>query len=190
MLWGNPAIAAGLMLGLTYSKQGAKMNLGSILTVNDIPYYFFVDEDGDQTALPCTERLMSERVASLVRFQHFLPLLSIKGRPEVRLGGFNSIAGPAISGRWPDPVGNVIPPKPPEPEEGEEEEGEGSEDGTEDGTEDGGEGSSDLDDLMSSLDDTPSDDSSSEESSDEAPAEESGEGGDMDPDLAELLKGL
>jgi type VI secretion system ImpC/EvpB family protein/type VI secretion system ImpB/VipA family protein len=187
LLWGNPAIVAGLMLGMTFSKQGAKMNLGSIMSVNEIPYYFYVDEDGDQTALPCTERLMSERVAALVRAQRFLPLLSIKGRPEVRLGGFNSLAGPAIAGRWPDPVGNVIKPDP-VIEEVAEGDGEASEDGG-DGSDDSGSSDDDLDGLMSSLDDTPSEDGSEEPSSDDAAAEEGGEG-EMDPELAELLKGL
>jgi type VI secretion system ImpB/VipA family protein len=183
MLWGNPAIIAGLLLGLTFSKQAAKMNLGSIMSVNEIPYYFYVDADGDQTALPSTERLMSERVASIVRSQHFLPLLSIKGRPEVRLGGFNSLAGPAIAGRWPEPTGNVIPKKA-EPE-AEEEAAEGEE-GAE-GSEDSGDSSDDLDSLMSSLDDTPSEEATDETPSDDATAEDSGE---MDPELAELLKGL
>lgn len=191
MLWGNPAIIAGLLLGLTFSKQGAKMNLGSIMSVNDIPYFFYVDEDGDQTALPCTERLMSERVAALVRGQHFLPLLSIKGRPEVRLGGFNSLAGPAIAGRWPDPVGNVIPPKPVEAEaaedDGESTDGDG--DGVSEDSDSGDSSDSDLDSLMASLDDTPSEDASDETPADDAPSEESGEG-EMDPELAELLKGL
>ena len=70
----------------------AALIFGSIMAVDDIPYYFYVDDEGDQTALPCTERLISERTATLVRGQGFLPLLSIKGRPEVRLGGFNSLA--------------------------------------------------------------------------------------------------
>jgi type VI secretion system ImpB/VipA family protein len=190
-LWGNPAIAAGLLLAQTFAKQGAKMNLGSIMSLGEIPYYFYVDEDGDQTALPCTELLMSERVAALVRGQGFLPLLSIKGRPEIRLGGFSSIAGQAITGRWPDPVGNVI--KEEEPAEAEEAaEGEGGEEGAEASADDSsGEtsgGDDDLDSLMASLDDTPAE-TTDETPSDDAPAEESGEG-EMDPELAALLKGL
>jgi len=41
---------------------------------------------------------------------------------------------------------------------------------------------------MASLDDTPAEESSEETPADDAPAEE--ESGEMDPELAELLKGL
>ena len=59
MLWGNSAILAGLLLGQTCARQGLKkMNIGSILSVNEMPYYYFTDRDGDQVALPCTERLL------------------------------------------------------------------------------------------------------------------------------------
>ena len=63
MLWGNPAFIAGLMLAQSFAKQGPKMTLGAIMSAGDMPYYFYVDDDGDQTALPCTERLMNERAA-------------------------------------------------------------------------------------------------------------------------------
>jgi hypothetical protein len=100
MLWGNPAFIAGLMLAQTFAKQGPKMTPGDILTAGDMPYYFYVDDDDDQTALPCTERLMNERVVARVSSEHLIPLLSLKGRPEVRLGGFTSLAGSKIAGRW------------------------------------------------------------------------------------------
>ena len=169
----------------------------SILTAGDIPYYFYVDDEGDQTALPCTERLMTERIAARVKSEHLIPLLSIKGRPEVRLGGFTALSGGPLAGRWPEPTGAVFPTKPEPVAEEEESEGEEGEEGaSEDGEStdgesgDGDSGDSGLDDLMSSLDDTPSEEAPAEESSgEEAPAEESGEG-EMDPELAELLKGL
>jgi len=48
---GNSAILAGLLLGLTFSKQGfKKMDLGSILTVGEMPFYYYTDADGDQVA--------------------------------------------------------------------------------------------------------------------------------------------
>ncbi len=213
MLWGNPAFIAGLMLTETFAKQGAKMNLGSILGAGDIPYYFYVDEDGDQTALPCTERLINERAAARVKSEHFMPLLSIKGRPEVRLGGFTSLAGCAIVGRWPVPAGNWISPEAKaefeaaeaaakeaaaagaeeETAEASEETAEGESPSTEEAAaeeEAAGSGDADLDALLAGLDDTPAAETTSEEApAEEAPAEESGEG-EMDPELAALLKGL
>ena len=100
MLWGNAAVIAGLLLGATFSKQGAKMQPGSVLTLGDMPFYYYTDSDGDQTALPCTERMLSSKMAEAVSQHRFMPLLSIKGRPEVRLAGFGSLAGSVLAGPW------------------------------------------------------------------------------------------
>lgn len=101
MLWGNSAFLTGLLLGLTCRQDGLKaMKLGSILGVNEMPYYYYTDEHGDQVALPCTDRLLSERLSTHVAAQNFIPVLSIKGRPEVRLGGFKSLSGQPLAGPW------------------------------------------------------------------------------------------
>jgi type VI secretion system protein ImpC len=101
MLWGNSAVLAGLLLAQTCEKQGMKkMNLGSILSVGDMPYYFYEDADGDQIALPCTERLVNVQTAERVTTQRFMPVLAIKGRNEVRLGGFQSLAAKPLAGPW------------------------------------------------------------------------------------------
>ena len=101
MLWGNSAFVAGLLLGQAFRAGGLKdMELGSILTVDDLPFYYYTDDHGDQVALPCTDRLLSERLAMHVTAQNFAPILSIKGRPEVRLGGFGSLGGGTLAGPW------------------------------------------------------------------------------------------
>jgi len=100
MLWGNSAVVAGLLLGLTFSQQGAKMKPGSVLGLGDMPFYYYTDADGDQTALPCTERMLSSKAAELVSKHRFMPVLSIKNRPEVRLAGFTSLADTQLAGPW------------------------------------------------------------------------------------------
>ncbi len=101
MLWGNAAFLAGLLLGQTFQNQGLqKMELGSILGVDDLPFYYYTDDDGDQVALPCTNRLLSERLAAYVSSQNFTPILAIKGRPEARLGGFKALSGQPLAGPW------------------------------------------------------------------------------------------
>ncbi len=110
MLWGHPALIAGLLLAQGFAQQGAKMKLGSILGVGDMPYYVYVAEDGDQVALPCTERLYTERQAAQVARYGVMPLISLRGRPEVRLGGLNGLAGGRLAGFW------TPPEAPPEPE--------------------------------------------------------------------------
>ena len=104
MLWGHPALLPALLLAQTWAKQGAKMQLGSILTVGDMPYYVYTDTDGEQIALPCTERLYTERQAVQVGSYRVMPLLSLRGRPEVRLGGFASLAGTPLAGFWGAPT--------------------------------------------------------------------------------------
>ncbi len=100
MLWGHPALLAGLLLAQTWEKQGAKMQLGAIAGIGDMPYYVYTDPDGDPVALPCTERLYSERQAVQVATYRVMPVLSLRGRPEVRLGGFASLAGSTLAGFW------------------------------------------------------------------------------------------
>ncbi|HVJ51652.1 MAG TPA: type VI secretion system contractile sheath large subunit [Aliidongia sp.] len=112
MLWANPVTLIGILLAQTYQQQGWKMNLGSVLSMDDMPYYFYRDADDDVTALPCTERLMPEKAAAWLRSQHFMPVVSIKGRPEVRLGGFISMFGDTLIGPWAEPK-KFAPPPPP-----------------------------------------------------------------------------
>src|SRR5882672_5717687 len=100
MLWGNSAVIAGLLLGATFSQQGDKMKPGSVLSIGDMPFYYFTDSDGDQTALPCIERMLSSKMADLVSKHRFMPMLSIKGQPEIRLGGLGSFAGGPLAGSW------------------------------------------------------------------------------------------
>ena len=100
MLWGEPALLPALMLGQAWVRQGAKLQPGSVLTADDMPYFVYFDDDGDQMALPCTERMYSEREAARVAGYRVMPLLSLRGRPEVRLGGFVSLAGGPLAGFW------------------------------------------------------------------------------------------
>ncbi len=122
MLWGHPALIPGLLLAETFAQQGAKMKLGAVMGVDDIPYHVYVDPDGEQIALPCTERLYTERQAVQVGQYRVMPLLSIRGRPELRLGGFASVAGSPLAGFWapveikPKPKAEpAAPPPAPEP---------------------------------------------------------------------------
>ena len=98
MLWGHPALIPALLLAETFAQQAAKMKLGSVMGVGDIAYYVYVDPVGDQIALPCTERLYSERQAVAVANYGVMPLLSLRGRPELRLGGFSPVAGTTLAG--------------------------------------------------------------------------------------------
>lgn len=197
MLWGNSAVVAGLLLAQTFVQQGSKMQPGSVLSIGEMPFYYYTDSDGDQTALPCTERMLSSKMADAVIKQRFMPMLSIKARPEVRLGGYGSLAGGALAGSW-KPVTATSPASPsaepapapeeaaPEPEKAAdsaettaaEPEKEAAEPAAESSTSD-----PELDKLLASL--------SEDKPAGEEPAktEASGEP-EVDPELAKLLKEL
>lgn len=100
MLWGHPALIPGLLLAESFAQQGAKMTLGGVMGVGDMAYYVYTDPDGDQIALPCTERLYTEKQAVAVSNFGVMPLLSLRGRPELRLGGLASVAGTPLAGFW------------------------------------------------------------------------------------------
>jgi type VI secretion system protein ImpC len=113
MLWGHPALIPALLLAETFGRQGAKMQPGAVLSVGDLPTYVYIDPDGDQIALPCTERLYSEREAVGVANYGVMPLLSLRGRPELRLGGFASLMGGRLAGFWAPATVGPVPPKAP-----------------------------------------------------------------------------
>jgi type VI secretion system protein ImpC len=100
MLWGHPALLAGLLLAETWQQQGARMRPGTVLGVGDMPYFVYPAPDGEQVALPCTDRLYTEREAARLAAYRVMPVLSLRGRPEVRLGGFTAVAGTPLAGFW------------------------------------------------------------------------------------------
>jgi type VI secretion system protein ImpC len=178
MLWGNSAAIAGLLLGATFSREGAKMNPGSTLTLGEMPFYSYTDADGDETALPCTERMLSSKMAENVSKHRFMPMLSIKGRPEVRLGGFRSLAAGQLAGRW-KPITTSVP-SPAAPDPFQEEEAEPAEEI--EALEAGTESVESTDETIGETREAPD--------SDPAPTESAAEAQAGDPELDKLLASL
>jgi type VI secretion system protein ImpC len=100
MLWGHPALLFANRTAASWRREGAKMKLGSLAAVGELPVYVYHDADGDQIALPCTERLFTEKVAAQIASTGVNPVVAMRGRPEVRVGGFNAVSGPLLAGRW------------------------------------------------------------------------------------------
>ncbi len=100
-LWGYSSILAGLLLGLAYMEQGLRgMNIHSHMKVGEMPYHYYTDSDGDQVALPCTEQQFTETQISQIIDQNLIPMVSIKGQPEVHIGSWISLGGKNLSGPW------------------------------------------------------------------------------------------
>jgi type VI secretion system protein ImpC len=87
MLWGHPALLALCVLCVR----------GAQLTINELPFHHYLDDDGDSTALPCTERLVSTTVATLLRDAGINGLMAFKGQPLVRLTGVSAINGGGLA---------------------------------------------------------------------------------------------
>ena len=197
MLWANPAVLVTILLARSFKQNGKAMKLGSVMSLGGMPYHYVNDRYGDQVALPCTERNIT-----LDKHEHsvqrgYMPVLSVKGRDEIRLGSFNSVAGQEILGPWTGvPVPEPSPDVPPEPEAEETPDADdfdldlggddtddldlGGDDALDLGTDDfdldlGDGDSSDLDDFLSGFGDDDDDEEDDEE---------------MDPELAALLADL
>ncbi len=184
MLWANPAVLVTILLARSFKQNGKAMNLGSVMSLGGIPYHFVNDRYGDQVALPCTERNIT-----LAKHEHsvqrgYMPVLSVKGRDEIRLGSFNSVAGQEILGPWsgmPAPAPSPDVPAAPEADEDDDRDLDldldtGDDDDFDLDLDLGDDDSGDLDDLLASF----GDDDDGDDSDDE----------DMDPELAALLNDL
>jgi len=110
LLWGNPAMLVAALLAGHVDAAGRLEAPGRLLSLPEMPWFVFADADGDATTLPCTERLLTERQAAQAQGRGIAPVLSIKGRPEVRLGGFRSMAGGALAGPWAAPAARPAAP--------------------------------------------------------------------------------
>lgn len=111
MLWANPCVLVAILLARSFRKNGASMGLGSVMSLGGMPYHFVTDRHGDQVALPCTERNLTLEKVEKVMTRGVMPVVSIKGRDEIRLASFQSLAGGDILGPW----SGVEPPPPSAP---------------------------------------------------------------------------
>ncbi len=100
LLMANPALLVAVLLAETKARQGGDMSLGSIMSLNDMPFHYMTDQYGDQVALPCTERLLSVSGAAEVVARGFMPVLSVQGQNIVKLGSFQAVGGGELLGIW------------------------------------------------------------------------------------------
>ncbi|MBV8912534.1 MAG: type VI secretion system contractile sheath large subunit, partial [Acetobacteraceae bacterium] len=193
MLWGNPAALVALCLAETWSRDSRTMKLGSVATLDDLPVYVYVDKDGDQIALPCTERLFTEKIAAQVGSLGVIPVVSLRGRPEVRVASFNAVNGQPIAGRWapvdiaPPPAAPVAAPPPAAPKPAAETPAEAA---PAQAAEPAPVATSELDALMASLDETPASPAASAAVAEPAPEPAAEQADQADADLDALLASL
>lgn len=112
MLWANPVVLVAILLARSFKQNGASMSLGKIMSLGDIPFHYVNDRYGDQVALPCTERNINLDKIALAQERGFMAVSAVKGRDEIRLTSFGSVAGGEILGPWT----GAPPPKPSPPD--------------------------------------------------------------------------
>ena len=172
MLWANPVALVVILLARSFRKTGPSLGLGQVMSLGEIPYHYVKDRYGDQVALPCTERNLTQTRTQAAIARGLMPVVSVKGRDEVRLASFQSLAGSTVLGRWSD----VPPPKAKEPPPRAEVEDSADADVSSDDA-----GDDDLAALLAGFDDASPDDTDDSTSQDD---------GEMDADLAALLASL
>ena len=203
MLWGHPAILAVCALAGSGGKN---------LSIGDLPFYYMVDEHGDQIALPCTERLINTDKATQLSQYGICAVMAYKGQPNVRFAGLSAINGV--------PLEMQVSGKPAEPQVSLQASAQaaagaasaaaaaGSEDEDADDDLDLGldvddtdlddlmsgldddDDDTDLDDLMSGLDDDDDDGDLDDLLASFGDDDDDGDDEEMDPDLAALLNSL
>ena len=209
MLWGHPALLAAAVLAAP---------TGSTLSIGDLPFHYVVDGDGDQVALPTTERLINLAAAETLRRIGIDALMAHKGQPELRIAGLDTVNGsqiilpglakPASRMTFTTSLkGKMAEEDEPVKKKGkkatagdDDDDADASGDDDDDdssssgddasSSDDSGESSdSSLDDLLASLGDD-GDGAAAADADTEASGDEPAAEEEMDPDLADLLKSL
>lgn len=100
-LWGNPAVAAAILVARAFQERGWSMTPNDVLDLDDLPAHTFAGADGPELK-PCAEVFLSDIAAEAVLARGIMPFLSHRHRNAVRLARIQSIADPpqALSGPW------------------------------------------------------------------------------------------
>ncbi len=100
LLWGNPALAAALLVGRAYTAKGWEFEPGDERELSDLPALTF-ERDGERVLQPCAERLLGEQALNAMIAAGLMPLASHKDRNAATLVRFQSVADPARALAWP-----------------------------------------------------------------------------------------
>ena len=100
-LWGSPAVACALMIGLAFQEGGYDLEPGDVNHLDDLPAHSH--GEGDQIRMtPCAEVTLGEKAWQRMLASGFIPILSVRDANRVVAACFQSIAEPSepLAGPW------------------------------------------------------------------------------------------
>ena len=100
-LWGNPALAVGVLLGQLFAESGWEMSPAPGEELDGLPVHSW-KEGNEPQMTPCGETWLNDAQAERLLAAGLTPLQSIQGRDAIRLTRLQSIHQPltALAGRW------------------------------------------------------------------------------------------
>lgn len=100
-LWGPSAAGCAVLIARSFASDGWSLRPGRHRDLDRLPLHLYRAQ-GESRVTPSAEFRMSERVASGLLEDGFMPLAWIEDRPSARLVRFQSIARPSapLAGRW------------------------------------------------------------------------------------------
>jgi type VI secretion system protein ImpC len=99
--WGSPVFVCARLLAQGFLEAGWGFTPGRPNELSGLPLHLY-RSDGEATAVPCAEILMTERVAHGLLERGVMPIASLKESDSIRVIRFQSIASPLapLAGRW------------------------------------------------------------------------------------------
>ena len=98
-LWGNPSLAAALLIGRSFAAKGWEMEPGDEREIDDLPAYTFL-RNGEPEMQACAERYLAEGQIDTLLKGGLIPLVSRRDRNAIVAVRFQSVADPPAPLAW------------------------------------------------------------------------------------------
>ncbi len=115
-LWGNPALACAALLAQSYAQKGWGFKPGVVTELGSMPLHTYTQDDDTEVTL--MEVWVTTQMSEKASRHGFMTLLPVKNRDTVQLARFQglALAAKGLAGRWdqgagvPRPVSSKRPP--------------------------------------------------------------------------------
>lgn len=91
-LWGNGSWYLAMLVGINFSQLGWSFAGKATLTIDRLPLYVYLDEDGDPGVVPCAEIAMTDQTAKALRDAGLSVIRSVLDKDIILIPAFTSVA--------------------------------------------------------------------------------------------------